>query len=177
MGGDYNPLSDKCLFVGSIAPHKGVVEAAKLAAYLGKRLIVAGDMFGWYADEVKAHHNVEYVGPVDGLGKRLLIEQSYAVMCLSNNYADWSEPGCGVVGEANAMNVPVFALNNGCLPEIVEHCKNGWIADNWFQLVDATLKCPSITTSRQHAEQWSIDKIAAQYVELYNRVINGDSWG
>lgn len=177
IGGDYDTLSDYCLFIGSIAPHKGVVEAAKLAGYLGKRLIVAGDMSGWYADEVKAYHHVEYVGPVDGIGKRMLIENAYAVMCLSNNYNDWSEPGCGVVGEANALNVPVYALNNGCLPEIVSNCENGWIADNWFQLVDQTLKCPSITTSRQYAEQWSVDKIASQYVELYNKLLDGYTWG
>jgi glycosyltransferase involved in cell wall biosynthesis len=178
INGGYNPNSDYCLFIGTVAEWKGVEEAAKLAIWLGKKLIVAGPAAGAYADIVKNYRNVEMRGEVDGFIKEDLIQRAFAVMCLHNNYGGWQEPGCGVVSEANAFNVPVFALNNGCLPELVHNGVNGWIADKWEELPKIFSLKPVIETSEKYAfDNWYVTRIASEYVNLYGQLLNGVTWG
>lgn len=178
--GGYNPQSDYCLFIGSVAEWKGVDTAAKTALLLDKRLIVAGSAAGTYADLVKNFKNVTMAGEVDGMVKENLIQGAYAVMCLHNNYGGWQEPGCGVVGEANAFNVPVAILNNGCLPELVHDDVNGWTDDGkgYGWLAAKMLNHPVITTSEQYAfDNWHVTRIASEYVNLYNQLLKGVTWG
>lgn len=176
--GGYNPNSDYCLFIGTVAEWKGVDTAAKTALLLDKRLVVAGPAAGAYADQVKNLRNVSMIGEVDGIQKEAIIQEAYAVMCLHNNYGGWQEPGCGVVSEANAFNVPVAALNNGCLPELIKDGVNGWIADTYGELAAKMLNHPCITTSERYAfENWYVLRIASEYVNLYGQLLNGVTWG
>lgn len=178
QGANYKPDSDYCLYLGVVAEWKGVEEAAKLAQQLGKRLVVAGPAAGAYADTVKAYPNVEMVGVVDGTRKLEWIRDAYCVMCLHNSYGNWKEPGCGVVGEANAFNVPVAALHNGCLSELVITGMNGWIAHTPEELLQIMYRLPTVNMSRAYAEEkWSLDKISSEYINLYNQIISGVTWG
>lgn len=121
---------DYLLYLGAVVPHKGVVEAAWVAKKLGRKLIVAGPAAGYYADAVASMPNVQMEGEVGDPYRSQLLEQAAMVLCLHNSHGGWSEPGCGVIGEAGAFGTPVAALRNGCLPELVINGDNGWIASS-----------------------------------------------
>jgi glycosyltransferase involved in cell wall biosynthesis len=159
------PKLDYLLYLGSVAEHKGVVEAAQVAAYLHRPLIVAGIAAGEYADKVANMPYVRMVGEVSDPYRSNLIEQAHAVMCLHNNDNGWSEPGCGVVGEAGALNTPVAALKNGCLPEIVLNHVNGWIADTVAAVGYMMRNEPYLTDVSHPARvDWSAENIIKQYL-------------
>ena len=171
------PRKDYLLFLGMVGEHKGVLESAQVAAYLGRKLIVAGPAWGEYADKVLAHPSVEYVGEVSDPYRSELIEQAYAMCCLHQPINGWQEPGCGVFGEAMAFGTPVAAFRNGCLPELVRGGLNGWIADTVDDI--ATFmdhdEYPSGMKSDRIA--YSAENVVRLYVHLYQQIINGYSWG
>ncbi len=182
---DLKPLGirkeDFLLCLGSIQPYKGVLAAAEVAEYLGRKLLVAGPMSNDdYFESVLKHRAVEYVGEIGDPERSELLEQARAVMCLHNNTNGWHEPGCGVVGEAMAFNTPVAALSNGCLPEMVFNNHNGWMADNEFQisrLIDNPVCQPTDLGMTIERNTMSVERIATQYVELYEKVTGGFTWG
>lgn len=171
------PRKDYLLFLGAVQPHKGVTEAAWVAKKLGRELIVAGPAAGWYADAVKSMPNIQMEGEVGDPYRSQLIEQAYAMMCLHNDHGGWSEPGCGVVGEAGAFNTPVAALRNGCLPELVSNIVNGWIAETPEEVAELMQHYPWMGDAGHLArENWSAENIVKQYVSLYQEVIEGKTW-
>jgi glycosyltransferase involved in cell wall biosynthesis len=171
------PKLEYLLFLGSVTAYKGTLRAARLACILGRELVVAGPAAGEYADEVAQHENVTMVGEVQDPYRSELLEQAYAVTCLHGNENNWREPGCGVVGEAGAMNTPVAALPNGCLKEIVIHEDNGWIADTTEALASAIMTTPDLPHPGWLAQvEWSAENITRQYVALYEKVCNGETW-
>jgi glycosyltransferase involved in cell wall biosynthesis len=169
--------SDYLLYLGAVQRHKGVTEAARLAQSLGRRLIVAGPAAGDYADEVASYNCVEMVGEVGDPIRSMYLEQAYAVMCLHNDYNGWSEPGCGVIGEAGAFNTPVAALRNGCLPELVRF-SNGWIGKTWQEVGSEMALRPVVSDPGCYArEEWAVEKIVHEYLSLYELIIGGYTWG
>ncbi len=164
------------LYLGMVSEYKGVIDAANVAQHLGRKLIVAGPAWGEYADKVKAHPSVEYVGEVGDPYRSQLLEQAYAVMCLHNNAGGWQEPGCGVFGEAMAFGTPVGAFPNGCLPELVGNGQNGWLTntvDDMATFIDH-MKYP--TEFSPYVTAFSAESIVHQYVELYEQIAQGKVW-
>ena len=169
---------DYLLFLGMVAEHKGVHRAAEIAQMLDRELIVAGPAYGEYSDKVAAMPNVQMIGEVQDPQRSALLEQAFAVMCLHGNEGGWIEPGCGVVGEAGAFNTPVAALPNGCLGEIVYNDCNGWIDEGTGSVALRMRDNPTLPHADQLAlNDWSAETIAKQYVGLFERVINGETWG
>lgn len=172
------PRKDYLLFLGSVAPHKGVHRAAAVAKMLGRELIVAGPAAGEYADQLAAQSHVTLLGEVRDPQRSELLEQAHAVMCLHGDDAGWKEPGCGIVGEAGAFGTPVAALPNGCLEEIVINGVNGWIAPTIEQVASLMAEYPTFRDPGSLArEYWSAEAITKKYLDLYQSVIGGYTWG
>jgi glycosyltransferase involved in cell wall biosynthesis len=165
------------LFLGMVVPWKGAHRAAQLAQILDRELILAGPGAGEYVDQVKAMPNVTYVGEVDGEFRLTLLDQAYAMACLHGDENGWWEPGCGVVGEAGAFNLPVAAMPNGCLSEIVVTSENGWLGNDVEEVAELMFKQPYLPDPGKLAQvDWSAEEITRQYVMLYEAVANGFTW-
>ena len=178
------------LFLGRVSRHKGVMEAAGFAAAAGLPLSVAGP--SWEPEYLAAvtacnPQTVEYVGEVGGHRRLDLISHARAVLVMSQPvpgpFGDiWSEPGATVVSEAAASGTPVLATPNGCLPEIVPGV--GHIMPYWAttrittSVAEASLEVlpPPPQVRAIALERWSHHKIAAAYLDAYDRVIHGDEW-
>lgn len=171
------PRLDYLFFIGIVIPYKGVLEAAYLAENLGWKLKVAGPASGDYFAEVLKVPSVEYVGIVDGQTKNDLLEQAFAVCCLHNDGGmGWREPGCGVVGEAFAFNTPVIAFPNGCLKELIKPCVNGWLDTTIDGLIKQMSNCP-ILADNFYTHEFDVQYIAQEYIRLFEKVMNGETWG
>jgi glycosyltransferase involved in cell wall biosynthesis len=173
------PKEDYLLFLGTVSPHKGVMEAAMVAKQLGRKLIIAGPAWGEYPSSIResfTDEEVEFVGEVGDPYRSQLIEKACAMMCLHNDFGGWLEPGCGVVGEAGAFNTPVAALPNGCLAEIVTP-ENGWLGQNLSDLIVQMKDLPiPLDFGRLARTEWNAETITKQYVQLYENVISGETW-
>lgn len=87
-----------------------------------------------------------------------------------------------VVAEAMACKTPVVAFNNTAIPEIVDHLKTGYLAENKniedfvngikIFLKDIDLRDNSPILARQKIEQnFTLDKMIQNYLNLYKELI------
>ncbi|MGI5269521.1 glycosyltransferase [Nonomuraea sp. CA-218870] len=86
----------------------------------------------------------------------------------------WDEPGGTAVVEALALGVPPIGLRRGCLPEIIDHGRTGFLADTEEELAEWILRADEIDPDecrREAARRFSPAVMAEQYLELYERAI------
>ena len=89
----------------------------------------------------------------------------------------WHEPFGIAIIEAMAMGSPVFGSPYGSLPELINE-DTGFICHNKFELLDKILlnkdfKRSSIRSYTQ--EKFSISRLTDDYINAYERIINGES--
>jgi len=110
---------------------------------------------------------IRYWGDVGMEIKVPLLQKAKALLW----QAPWLEPlGLGVI-ESMACGTPVIALRMGALSETVN--EGGVLIDRPSQLPEALERIEDITPEecRQNAERFSIEKSAARYLELFERLI------
>jgi glycosyltransferase involved in cell wall biosynthesis len=86
----------------------------------------------------------------------------------------WEEPGGTAVVETLALGTPAVGLSRGCLPELVEHGRTGWLAkspDDLEALVQAAGRIDPRECRDQAARRFTPTVMAARYAELYEQVI------
>lgn len=113
---------DYFLYLGRIIPHKGVEEAMRIAAKLGKKLVVAGQ--GDFEKELgfKPWKNVELVGPVNVEQRKALLSNAIALFCLSRY---WEAFG-GVHIEAMLSGTPPISTDLGGYVHTIRSGYNGY---------------------------------------------------
>lgn len=129
-----NEPDDYVVFLGRIAPSKGVHHAVHAARAAGIRLKIAGrvsDNEGereYFDAEIKPYldENIEFAGEVGGQVKIDLLKNAKAML----NPICWDEPFGLVMTEAMACGTPVLAFPRGSVPEIVDHGKTGFICQD-----------------------------------------------
>jgi glycosyltransferase involved in cell wall biosynthesis len=169
---------DYLLYLGRVIPYKGVLESARVAHLLRRKLIVAGPAAGDYADKIAAMvPDVLMVGEVKDPYRSQLIEQAWAMMNLFNSTDGWQEPGCGTTGESMAFNTPVAIFPNGVLPEQVIDGQNGWVASTVDDMATNMEYAPYPATFAPFQEKFGVENIVRQYLDLYREVCNGKTWG
>jgi glycosyltransferase involved in cell wall biosynthesis len=132
------------LYFGRLSPEKGVktlIEAAKLC---GCRLVILGT--GPQEEELKelaaGSANIEFKGFQTGEALKNYVRNSHCVVLPS----EWYENGPYSAMEAMAMGKPLIVSNNGGLPELVEHGKNGYVYGyNPQQLADAIARMQNLS--------------------------------
>jgi glycosyltransferase involved in cell wall biosynthesis len=88
----------------------------------------------------------------------------------------WEEPGGTAVVEALALGIPAVGLSRGCLPELVEHGRTGWLAnspDDLAALVQAAGTIDPRECREQAARRFTPAVMAARYADLYEQLISG----
>jgi glycosyltransferase involved in cell wall biosynthesis len=198
---DRRPAVDKgahAVVVGRITPGKGQHLAARLAHECGFDLVLAGpigphrqpadlaaagnaaaansDVCYW-KDEVRPlvdGTRVRWVGTLGPQERDSLVGSAR----VSLFPLQWDEPGGTAVVETLALGTPAVGLSRGCLPELVEHGRTGWLArsaDALPDLVRAAGQIDPRECREQAVRRFAPAVMAARYAALYEEVISGDS--
>lgn len=133
-------------YVGQIIPAKGVrqlLDAVGLLVAKGHDVTIdiAGEMDGWATADVHAYRSLvrelaarpDLEGRVRFLGWREDIDrvlQQASVHCCPSQEVQREGFGITVV-EAKRAGTPSVVCPSGALPELIEHCRDGWIADGF----------------------------------------------
>lgn len=166
---------DYLLFLGRIHPDKGTKEAIEIARACNKKLLIAGiiqdeEYYQRYVVPQLKNGRVEYRGSVGPGERNTLLGRARAML----HPIHFNEPfGLSVI-EAMACGTPVIAFNRGSMPELILHGKNGFLVNS----LDAALKAVSEIDKidryccRQYVEKYfTADRMVAEYIEVYNRIL------
>jgi glycosyltransferase involved in cell wall biosynthesis len=196
-GAGQRPPADKAghaVVIGRITPGKGQHLAARLAHKGGFDLVIAGPVgpyrhqaelaaaggaaaanpdVRYWEDEVRPlvdGTRVRWIGTVTSRERNKLVASAR----VSLFPLQWEEPGGTAVVETLALGTPAVGLSRGCLPELVEHGRTGWLAkspDDLEPLVHAAGRIDPRECRDQAARRFTPTVMAARYAELYEQVI------
>ncbi|WP_113700435.1 glycosyltransferase [Nonomuraea lactucae] len=186
------------LVMGRVCRLKGQHVAARICQKLGLPLVLAGPVSGlntlaeldvvaqdpyhalhthpdvrYHLDVVSPYLDgdlVRWVGGVGGQERDELYASSRAALFP----IQWDEPGGTAVVEALALGVPPVGLRRGCLPELVDHGRTGFLADTEEELAEWLLRVDEIDPEecrREARRRFSPSVMADRYLELYERAI------
>ncbi|MBB6351075.1 glycosyltransferase [Nonomuraea muscovyensis] len=184
--------------MGRVCRLKGQHVAARVCQKLGLPLVLAGPVSGlgtqadletvtqdpyhplhghpdvrYHADVVAPYLDgdmVRWIGAVGGRERDDLYASARAALFP----IQWDEPGGTAVVEALALGVPPVGLRRGCLPEIVEHGRTGFLADTEEELAEWLLRADEIDPEecrREARRRFSPSVMGERYLELYERTI------
>jgi glycosyltransferase involved in cell wall biosynthesis len=204
-GAGQRPPADKAghaVVMGRITPGKGQHIAARLAHKSGFDLVIAGPVgpyqhpadlaaagpaaaanpdVRYWEDEVRPlvdGTRVRWIGTVTSQERNDLVGSAR----VSLFPLQWEEPGGTAVVETLALGTPAVGLARGCLPELVEHGRTGWLAsspDDLATLIEAAGRIDPQECREQAARRFTPAVMAARYAELYEQVIaeaSGSGW-
>ncbi|NUP03652.1 MAG: glycosyltransferase [Nonomuraea sp.] len=183
--------------MGRVCRLKGQHVAARICQKLGLPLVLAGPVCGhdsqaeldvvvqdpyhplhshpdvrYHLDQVCPYLDgdlVKWIGAVGGQDRDLLYASARAALFP----IQWDEPGGTAVVEALALGVPPVALRRGCMPEIIDHGRTGFLADREEELAEWVQRVDEIDPEecRREAERrFSPSVMADRYLDLYERV-------
>jgi glycosyltransferase involved in cell wall biosynthesis len=182
--------------MGRITPGKGQHLAARLAHAYGFDLILAGPVgpyrqpadltaagtaaaanpdVRYWEDQVRPLVDgirVRWIGTVAGRKRNALVASARVALFP----LQWEEPGGTAVVEALALGTPVVGLSRGCLPELIEHGRTGWLAkapDDLAALIQAAGQIDPRECREQAARRFTPAVMAGRYVDLYEQLISG----
>jgi glycosyltransferase involved in cell wall biosynthesis len=188
------------LVLARITPDKGQDIALRVCREAGVPLVLAGPVAGiddpcelerrlaggdpaltghpdveFFRDLVAPHLDgvgARWVGGVSGEAKERLLRSARALLTPIR----WAEPGGTAVVEALARGVPVVGTPLGALPSLVRHGVTGYLADDETELAGWLGKLDQIDPAacREAARHWTPSAMAARYVELYQRLLDGE---
>ncbi len=179
--------------LGRVTPYKGQHVAARLAHRLGRDLVLAGpvgphhDAAGlasaddsnsdvrYYREQVEPlvdGRRVRWIGTVHGSERDAAVATADAALFP----IDWEEPGGTAVVESLALGTPVVGFQRGCLPELVEHGRTGFLVPPGDEdaLAAAVGRAGAIDPQecrRVAATRFTPARMADRYLRLYDRVL------
>ena len=164
-------------FLGRISPEKRVDRAIEIAKLAGMKLKIAAKVDAvdreYFRDVIQpllADPLVEYIGEITTSEKDEFLGNAYCLLFP----IDWPEPFGLVMIEALACGTPVVAFRNGSVPEVVEDGLSGFIVEDIEGAVRAVGRVSSLCRAecrRQFEKRFTAERMAAQYLSAYRRVI------
>jgi glycosyltransferase involved in cell wall biosynthesis len=166
------------VFVGRVAPEKGVAEAIELARRVGVRLTMAAkvhdpseaELFEQVVRPAVAAGDVEFLGELPPIARDPLFASARATVMLGA----WPEPFGLVAIESLATGTPVIARRAGALPEIVEHGVDGYLVDDVSEAEQAVRMLDRLDRAlirRRALERFSAARMADRYLEIYRSLL------
>ena len=172
----YRRNGDYLVFVGRIAPEKGVDRAIEIARQVGMPLKIAAKVDRvdeTYFREVIAPllcaRFVQFIGEIDEREKVRFIGDAQALLFP----IDWPEPFGLVMIEAMACGTPVLAFDRGSVREVIDNGVSGIIVNSVAEAIAAIRAATSLDRRavRRHFElRFTAKRMAAQYVRLYEEL-------
>jgi len=167
-------------FLGRVSPEKGLDRAITIARDVGLPLQIAAkvdpvdrDYFEEAIVPLLDDPLIEFVGEIGENEKGRFLGDAVALLFP----IDWPEPFGLVLIEAMANGTPVIAFGRGSVPEIIEDGLTGFIVDD---IASAARAVPLAARLDRHAirrrfeERFTADRMARDYLALYQRVLHGD---
>ena len=165
------------LFLGRMAPSKGVHRAIDVARAAGKKLVIAAKMWeqaerDYFAAEVEPRlgPHAEYIGEVGGMEKCELIGRAEALV----NPIRWPEPFGLVMIEALAAGTPVLAFPEGAAPEIVDDGVTGHLCTDEDDMAARLAGIDALDRSACRAAveaRFSTRAMVDNHLRLYRRLL------
>jgi glycosyltransferase involved in cell wall biosynthesis len=160
-----------------MSPDKGAHRAIRIAQQVGRPLKIAAKCrepaeIAYFEEHVEPHldDTIVYVGEVDHDAKCTLLAEAHALVVP----IEWEEPFGLVMIEALACGTPVIAMRRGSVPEILDHGRTAFIADDLSGMVAAVDRAVELdpTVLRRCAERrFSIEQMVDGYVAAYESMI------
>lgn len=172
---DINIKKTHLLFLGRIEHIKGTYEAIQISLKSNTPLVIAGnipdDQHEYFKQKVEPYLNhelIHYVGSVNDIQKRDLLQKSIAMLFPIN----FDREAFGIVLiESLACGTPVIGSNLAAVPEIIINGKNGFVCDTIDEMLMCVDKINMIDRSyvREKAvEKYSIEVIVDQHLQLFS---------
>lgn len=167
---------DHVLFLGRMSPDKGIETAIEVARAAGRTLLIAAklrepgelDYFHGVIEPLLGS-DVIYVGEANFETKVELLSSARALI----NPIRWPEPFGLVMAESLACGTPVVGGAMGAAPEIVDHGRTGFLADDVAGLVDGLDRIDSFDRAscrRAVRDRFTSDRMAADYARLFGNL-------
>ncbi|HEV3316060.1 MAG TPA: glycosyltransferase family 4 protein [Candidatus Angelobacter sp.] len=165
-------------FLGRVAPPKGTHLAIEIAKRAGIALKIAGEIQPIYQQywetQVQPHVDgkfIEYVGELGPEEKNELLGNAMALLFP----IQWDEPFGLVMIEAMACGTPVLAMPGGSVAEVVKEGAGGHVRNSVNELADCArnLKIAPRDVRRYMEENFSVQRMARDYLELYSDIASG----
>ncbi len=169
--------SDDLVFVGRVAPEKGIVDAIEVARLAGRRLRIAAKVGtkpferAYYEDvflPALRASDAEFLGELSVADRDALLASAHAVLMPGS----WPEPFGLVAIESLACGTPVIARRVGALPEIIREGIDGFFGDDPDQLafeVDRIHSLDRRAIRRSVMERFSAARMTDGYERIYRR--------
>jgi glycosyltransferase involved in cell wall biosynthesis len=167
---------DYLLFFGRIHPEKGAREAIEVARRCDKKLIIAGliqdqEYFNTCIAPFIDNDKVVYAGNCNPIQRDKLLCNALALLHLIS----FEEPfGLSVV-ESMCCGTPVIAFNRGSMAELIEDKRTGFLVNTIEQAEAAVHGLSNLSRRACHQctkEKFSKEKMAADYLSVYNEILN-----
>ncbi len=170
-------------FLGRISPEKRVDRAIEIAKRIGVPLKIAAkvdrvdrDYFEGVIEPLLRDPIVEFVGEIGEGEKDEFLGHAFALLFP----IDWPEPFGLVMIEAMACGTPVIAYRQGSVPEVIEVGRTGFIVTGLEDAVAAARRVGDLNRARcreAFERRFTARRMAADYVRLYERLIQADGNG
>lgn len=170
---------DYFIHIAKIARYKGQHFAVKAFVKSKEKLQIAGNiedrLYFWtiLRPFICCTPNITYIGEIKGINDHLCNAKALI------QTPRWFDAFPLVILEAFASGTPVIAFSEGGIPEQVVNGLNGYLCKNTDDIISAVNNISQIKPQdcRAYAEEYfSVKRMANEYMELYNRVIDGETW-
>jgi glycosyltransferase involved in cell wall biosynthesis len=163
---------DYVCYFGRFTRGKGPRAAIGAARHLGLRLVLSGPRNEYFDKKIEPMvdgRTVEYIGPVGGAKRDRLLGGARALLYPLEE----PEPFGLVPVEAMMCGTPVAAIRRGAVAEIVEDGVSGHCSEPEGDFVSAVTRTLTLDRRRVYERavaRFSAERMARQYVEVYQRV-------
>lgn len=166
--------------LGRICPEKGFHHALDAASRAHVPCLLAGAVYPYPAHERYFQTEIaprldgrhRFIGTVAGERKRRLLAAARALLVPSRA----SETSSLVAMEAFACGTPVVAFPVGALSDIVEPGRTGFLVDDVEEMagaIEAAEYLDAEDCRRVARERFSVERMTAQYLNVYERLARG----
>ena len=164
-------------FVGRVSPEKGIERAIEIARRAGMPLRIAAKVdnadLQYYKTKIKKllkAPDIEFIGEIGDGEKGAFLGDATALLFPIN----WPEPFGLVMIEAMANGTPVIGFRRGSVPEIIDDGVTGFVvdsADAALAVLPRALELDRRNIRRRFAERFSVERMARDYVALYDEAL------
>jgi glycosyltransferase involved in cell wall biosynthesis len=168
------------VFLGRIAPEKGIDRAISIARRCGMPLRIAAKIDKmdreYFNEKIRPQldgRNIEYIGEITDQEKSEFLSGAVALL----DPIDWPEPFGIVMIEAMACGTPVIAFNRGSIPEVIDEGLTGFIVEDEEGAIGAFNRLSLLSRAKirnRFEQRFTARRMALEYLAAYRSLMDRD---